>query len=137
MNHDDRTKSTLPSSPKADHAPKPVVNHDINRRSFLTRVGGLATAAATAGALVTLEPIFGGKEYVDEAAEIGPLDDTTRADASYNYRAAIATAERANPIVSHPDNGDEALYADKCATFSKTLLHDSFGRVDPSSYASF
>ena len=137
MNHDDRTKSTLPSSPKANHAPKPVVKHDINRRSFLTRVGGVATAAATAGALVTLEPIFGGKESVAEAAEIGPLDDTTRADASYNYRAAIATAERANPIVSHPDNGDEALYADKCATFSKTLLHDSFGRVDPSSYASF
>ena len=80
---------------------------------------------------------LGGKESAAEAAEIGPLDDATRADASYNYRVAIATAERVNPIVSHPDNGDEALYADKCATFSKCLAHDSFGRVTPSSYSSF
>lgn len=137
MNHHDRTKAALPKSADANDGAKPVVKRDISRRSFLTRVGGVATAAASAGALVTLEPLFGGKESVAEAAEIGPLDDTTRADASYSYRAAIATAERANPIVSHPDNGDEALYSDKCSTFSKCLAHDSYGRVDPASYSSF
>jgi hypothetical protein len=135
VQRDDKTENTLPSAP-ATNAPQPS-KHDISRRSFLTRVGSVATAAATTGALVTLEPLFGGKESVAEAAEIGPLDDIARADASYNYRVAIATAERANPIVSHPDNGDEALYADKGATFSKTLVHDSFGRVDPTSYGSF
>jgi len=109
---------------------------DLSRRSFLTRVGGVATVAATAGALTTLGPLLGGKESVAQAAEIGPLNDTARADASYNYRVGIATAERANPVVSHPCNGEEALYADKGATFTKTLVHDSFGRVDPSSYNS-
>jgi hypothetical protein len=126
----------MQTAPEPNDDPKPA-KRDISRRSFLTRVGSVATAVATTGALVTLEPLFGGKESVAEAAEIGPLDDTSRADASYNYRVAIATAERANPIISHPDNGDEALYADKGATFTKTLVHDSFGRVDPSSYASF
>jgi hypothetical protein len=136
VQHDDRTENTMQTAPVLNDDPKPT-KRDISRRSFLTRVGSVATAAATTGALVTLEPLFGGKESVAEAAEIGPLDDTSRADASLNYRVAIANAERANPIVSHPDNGDEALYADKGATFSKTLVHDSFGRVDPSSYASF
>jgi hypothetical protein len=130
MNRKDR----IENSPEAA-APK-LSKRDISRRSFLSRVGGVATAAATASALVTLEPLLGGKESVVQAAETGPLDDVTRADASYNYRVAIATAERANPIVSHPDNGDEALYADKAATFTKCLVHDSFGRVDPSSYSS-
>jgi len=109
----------------------------ISRRSFLSRVGGVATVAATAGAMTTLGPILGGKESLAEAVEIGPLSDSARADASYNYRVAIATAERANPIVAHPCNGDEALYADKGATFSKCLVHDSFGRVDTSSYNSY
>jgi hypothetical protein len=128
--------STIVKDSEAHNDPEPV-KRDISRRSFLSRVGGVAGAAATAGAFVTLEPLLGGKDSVAHAADIGPLDDVTRADASYNYRVAIATAERANPIVGHPTNGDEALYADKCATFSKCLVHDGFGRVDPSSYSSF
>src|SRR5258706_6752709 len=124
--------ANIPGQPQ----PKPG-KHDLSRRSFLTRAGGVATVAAAAGALTTLEPLLGGKESIAEAAEIGPLGDSARADASYNYRVAIATSERANPIVSHPCNGDEALYADKGATFTKTLVHDSFGRVDPASYNSF
>jgi hypothetical protein len=131
-------QNTLPKSADNLDIPKPETGkYDISRRSFLTRVGTVATVAATAGALVPLEPLLGGKESVAEAVEIGPLDDTARADASFNYRVAIATSERANPIVAHPCNGDEALYADKCATFTKTLVHDSFGRVDASSYNSF
>jgi hypothetical protein len=134
----EKSQSDNLTTGEINDSPKHVTGkHEISRRSFLTRVGGVATVAATAGAFTTLEPLLGGKESVAEAAEIGPLDDTSRADASYNYRVAIATAERANPIVAHPCNGDEALYADKCATFTKTLVHDSFGRVDPSSYNSF
>ena len=37
--------------------------------------------------------------------------------------------------MSHPSNSDEALYADKGASFSKCLPHDNFGRVDLGAYA--
>jgi len=138
MRHHDLPQSDVPEVAAVPGTPSPQPGKpSLSRRSFLSRVGGVATIAATAGTLTTLEPLLGGKESIAEAAEIGPLNDTARADASYNYRVAIATVERANPIVSHPDNGDEALYADKGATFTKTLVHDSFGRVDPTSYNSY
>src|SRR5207248_11774589 len=40
------------------------------------------------------------------------------------------------PIFSHPDNGDDSLYPDKCGSFTKCLPHDSFGRVNLSAYQS-
>ncbi len=111
---------------------------NISRRSFLGRVGSVAGVAAASGAMTVLEPLIGGESSKAHANEIGPLDDATRATASLTYRTNIANANFALPLVSHPCNGDEALYADKCATFTKTLVHDSFGRVDLStSYPSF
>ncbi len=136
MKTEETTESNIQAA-ETNGQPKPQTGRDLSRRSFLTRVGSVATMAATAGALTTLEPLLGGKESLAQAAEIGPLDDSARADASLAYRVGIANAERANPIVAHPCNNDETLYADKCATFTKTLVHDSFGRVDPSSYNSF
>jgi hypothetical protein len=111
---------------------------NISRRSFLGRVGTVAGVAAASGAMTVFEPLIGGESSKAHANEIGPLDDATRADASLAYRTNIANANRALPLVSHPCNGDETLYVDKCATFTKTLVHDSFGRVDLStSYPSF
>ena len=111
---------------------------NISRRSFLGRVGTVASVAAATGAITAFQPLLGGEGSIAHANEIGPLDDASRADASLAYRTNIANANRALPLVSHPCNGEEALYADKCATFTKTLVHDNFGRVDlVSSYPSF
>jgi len=70
-------------------------------------------------------------------AEVGPLSDSARAQAALNLRQSAAQTELNQPFVSHPDNGDESLYADKCGNFTKCLPHDSFGRVNSSAYQSF
>jgi len=88
------------------------------------------------GAITTLEPLIAGKSGYAEAQEVGPLTDQQRQAASFNLRVAQAAIQDNLPLVSHPDNGDEELYADKGATFTKCLPHDNFGRVDLNAYAS-
>jgi hypothetical protein len=55
------------------------------------------------------------------------------------YLLRVAAAERLrNGLWFEPvSNGDESLYSDKRASFSKTLPHDDFGEVDPAAFASF
>jgi hypothetical protein len=120
--------------PQAD---RPVPNiASRSRRSFLGKLGGAATMAMATGAITTLEPLIAGKSGYAEAQEVGPLTDQQRQAASFNLRVAQATIQDNLPLVSHPDNGDEELYADKGATFTKCLPHDNFGRVDLNAYAS-
>src|SRR5262249_23668308 len=56
-----------------------------------------------------------------------------RANALRKAQADQDAAVRATNV----DNGDNALYPDKGGTYTKGLLHDNFGRVDPASFASF
>ena len=55
------------------------------------------------------------------------------------YRLRIAAAERLkNGPWPQPDpSGDEWLYSDKRASFSKTLPHDELGEVDSAAFAAF
>ena len=100
-----------------------------SRRTFLGTLGGAAAAIMTAGGITAIEPVVAGKSGEARADEIGPLSDQGRADASFNLRVNQATTQHNLPLVTHPVNGDEALYADKGATFTKCLPHDNFGRV--------
>jgi hypothetical protein len=109
---------------------------DPSRRSFLGKVGTAATLAMAASAM-TLEPVIGGKHSVARANEIGPLNDQARADASFHLRGLLAEVQHNLPLVPHPCNGDEALYPDKCGSYSKTLPHDTFARVDLNAYQSY
>ncbi len=40
------------------------------------------------------------------------------------------------PFLPHTTNGDERLYPDKSASYSKALLHDGYGRVNSNAYDS-
>ena len=120
--------------PKIKSRSKPEAS-DVSRRSFL-KLGSAASAVIAAGG-VTFGPLMVGKKSLVSAAEIGPLDDQARADMAFDLRVAAATANHDAPLVSHPCNGDEALYADKGMTFTKPMPHDGFGRVSPSAYASY
>ena len=104
-----------------------------SRRSFLGRVGGVAAVAATAGSIV-LKPLLGGKDSVADASVVG-YGSGNRASESYSYRTNTAQAENINVGVQ-PDNGDFAQFTDFSAQFSKSLLHDSLGLPDASSWSS-
>ncbi len=52
-------------------------------------------------------------------------------------RIAQANADALIPVPPHTTNGDEGRYADHSASYSKGLLQDSLGVVNPAAWASF
>jgi hypothetical protein len=104
-----------------------------DRRRFLSNLGGvtaLAMAASTAG----FEPLIGGSSDALEAAEIGPLNDEQRRARAYDIRVKAALFRKNVPLPSHPDNGDEQLFANKIGSYSKALPHNGLGEPDLSAY---
>jgi hypothetical protein len=102
-----------------------------SRRKFMGQVAAAAAAASAIG----LAPLLGGKESQAEASVIS-YKDKTRAVASLAYREATGAAEYVDLGVL-PDNGDAARFTDFSGSWSKVLLHDSLGIVNPGAWASF
>jgi len=127
--------STFPSKPEPS---------GVSRRGFLG-AGGLATAVLAAGGL-GLEPMVRGSKAAATAAtpetaetgEAGSISPAVqRRDAAWSYRKAMSDANRSLPLSPHPDNGDEARYANRIGSYSKALPHNRFGEVDLGAYASY
>ena len=112
---------------------KHVMSRKTNRRKFLGRVGGVSGAAVAANIIGWPSLSLLGIATA-EAAEIGPVTAEQRADQAYNVRVAAALDQRQQPLPSHPTNGDEELYANKIANYSKALPHSSLGEVNLPSY---
>src|SRR6266404_5443040 len=106
------------------HSARPV-----SRRKFL---GQLGTGAATAVGLGALSlPTLQG---VVEAATVNPQTSNQRRETCFRTRKDAAGFEHHQPIVAHPTNGEEELYANKIANFSKGLPHNALGEVDLAAY---
>lgn len=109
----------------------------VSRRSFLKGVGG-ASALAVAGAAPA------AKLFAAEGAGVDLLDSVEsfqtgkkRRQATYQLRISTARHYHQQPIPDHLTNGDEGLYADRRASFSKTLPHDGLGEVDGAVFDQF
>jgi hypothetical protein len=103
----------------------------ISRRTFLGGVGG-ATAALTAGGVIL--PALSGASRASAAA-LPPLEsDAARKQHAFTLRVNTARNNFAQPLATHPSNGDETLYASKIGSFSKGLPHNAFGEVDLTAY---
>lgn len=90
------------------------------RRDFLLQVGGLAGGAAVSNPNLR-----------------APLPaESTRAGNALILREVAAEVEGARPPASTTTNGDEELYPNKIASFSKGLQHSELGEVNPISYQS-
>jgi hypothetical protein len=101
------------------------------RRTFLGGLGGVAAvslATGGAGSAALLSPA------VADAAEIGPQGAQQRRNTAYQIRHQAAVYQKNLPLPAHLTNGDEELYADHIASFSKALPHDALGVVDPGAY---
>lgn len=125
----------VPESVQTDDA---VPKKNSTRRAFFGQLGG---AAAATVALTTLKA--GPLATVTSASEEGntgpgrPIYGVGRANAAQNLRDISAQKERAVAIPPHTTNGDEDRYSDRSASYSKGLLQDSYGVVDPAAWASF
>src|SRR2546427_5234632 len=105
----------------------------VKRSRFIGRVGG-ASAAAWTGSAISVSPVLGSKSVKAEAATILGRQ---RAIEAYDLRKDAALAEYPQPIVSHPNNGDEDLYSNKIGNYSKGLPHNNLGEVDLVAYNSY
>jgi len=97
-----------------------------SRRSLLQAGGGAGLVAAT---VAWRSPAA--------AADPPPGDTSARKVAASRLRQAAAQAYLDEPSPQHRSNGDEARYADKRASFAKTLPHDEAGEVDAEAFATF
>ncbi len=100
----------------------------LSRRHLLGGIGALA-AAATAGSLpVVLTP-------TTAEAELGPELGSNRTAAAVAKRQQLTALMQAAGSPAHPDNGDEALYANLIGNYSKGLPHNAIGEVRPAAYS--
>ena len=75
---------------------------------------------------------------VSNAGAVFGADPATRASQSASVNMAAITQNMADfPTTAQTNNGDEAMYADFRASFSKTLRHNALGEVEPASFDSF
>ncbi|HZI12631.1 MAG TPA: kelch repeat-containing protein [Myxococcus sp.] len=63
-----------------------------------------------------------------------PQPGVERADAAQWVRVEAANFQRTQPLPEHPDNGDEARYPTRFASYSKGLPHDALGDVNTTEY---
>lgn len=106
-------------------------DNQATRRGFLT---GLGSAAAGGLALSALDPTEAGLVRPAQASRAVTADRRQRRNECLQLRIDAAMANARGPLDSQPTNGDEARYARKLGSFSKTLPHNAKGEVDPNAY---
>jgi hypothetical protein len=77
--------------------------------------------------------INNGKSML-KSCEISPLNPTQRRNKAFMIRVSAALWQRILSLYKHSCNGDEDLYFNKIANFSKSLPHNSLGEVDLYAY---
>ena len=112
------------------------MNKRKTRREFIGTVGGAALAAGALPLAASAGPAAG---QVETQAEVQPAGlSGKRAKQAYQIRVRMAAEQRATPDPGHPDNGDEARYANKIGNYSKALKHDPVtGEVNPAAYQAY
>jgi hypothetical protein len=100
-----------------------------NRRTFLSYLGAAPTLTAFAGAgLLSTQSAF---------AASGPLTAHERRHRAFVIRRDAAIYQRDQPEQTSTDNGDEQLYANRIASYSKGLPHNDLGEVDLNAYNAY
>ncbi|MBZ5597995.1 MAG: vanadium-dependent haloperoxidase [Acidobacteriia bacterium] len=95
----------------------------------------MAAGVLGAPALAEASKVSGSIAAGDTSAPSGGINP--RVARSFALRLAAATRDAAVPVPPHTTNGDEERYPDKSATYTKGLLQDDIGVVNPAAYQSF
>jgi membrane-associated phospholipid phosphatase len=103
-----------------------------SRRRFLGSFGGV-TAATLAASAVGVPAFSLPGEASAEAAIVGPLKPSDRANKAYQFRQRAALDQKKMPLPAHPTNGDDA-HPGSLFSYSKALPHNALGEVKPSAY---
>lgn len=106
------------------------------RRKFLSGAGKLAAAGVAAGAF-GLPPLLGLDGSTAAAAELTPLTPAKRRATSFKIRRDAAHSYIDGPNPAHLCNNDETNLPSFIGNYSKGLLHNTLGEVNPTAYSAF
>jgi hypothetical protein len=122
----------------ADAQPSAGKQTDSNsRRKFLGKMGMATVAAGVLGktpAAFAQSNAFNGSAIADSS--VSPAL-SRRVQRALDLRIAAAQKDSRIRVPPHNTNGDEQRYADHSASYSKGLLQDDIGVVNPAAWASF
>jgi membrane-associated phospholipid phosphatase len=95
--------------------------------------------AATLAGAVPAAAMAAGKTMPDVISDTKSteLNINARRSQAYQKRLAAAAGDRKIKTPAHPNNGDETLFPNGIANFTKGFLHDSPCIVDPAIYAQY
>ena len=112
-------------------------SHCYSRRTFIGHASKITTAGLVVGAIglpALLQGCTDSAESQEVNCEVGPETGSQRVNSAFQVRVNAAKDEKKIPIPDHTCNGDEELYPNFIGNYSKGLLHNSFGEVDPDAY---
>src|SRR5262245_6681650 len=118
---------------------KPSGNSAIevsSRRKFLGQVG----AALAGGAVLGKTAVASAQDYNRAVGEKYALPSglvDPRVTRAFTLRLEAATRNALIPVPPHTTNGDEARYPDKSGTYTKGVLQNGIGLVNPSAFQTF
>jgi hypothetical protein len=108
------------------------------RRHFLGKFGAAATATVAAGVLGRAHVATAQSRAPSASADFSaPPAFNARVAKSLTLRLEAATSDSLVAVPPHTTNGDESRYPDRSASYSKALLQDDIGVVNPAAWASF
>src|SRR5882724_1796747 len=103
------------------------------RRTFIGQFG-ITGAAALAAGVVGVEPLIQSEHSEIHAAAAAGSNRRANDCAKLRRDSAQAGLQNTPQNLQHPPNGDESLYANKIANYSKGLPHNNDGTVDLDAY---
>lgn len=96
--------------------------NNFSRRRLLANAGKLAVLASAAPAAL---------------AGLPSSEPATRSERAYRARLRAAQFVRDAAAPRTPPNGDEERYPQRWGSYSKGLMHDDLGQVDPNVYSTY
>ncbi len=130
------TATPQEAQPSATALPLQTKTASSNRRRFLSQAGLTVAAMATCAPGAKAQGVAGSPAASGDFP-FGKMSDDSRIQSSFEIRVAAAIANARIPVPPHATNGDEAAYPDGSATFTKAVLQDSIGLVNPHAYKTF
>jgi hypothetical protein len=79
-------------------------------------------------------PTAAGRGAPLSSGDNASSQDTQRSKLAEKIRVDAAKLAGRRPQPEHPNNGEEALYPNRIASYSKALPHNRLGEVDPNAY---
>jgi hypothetical protein len=126
MNERTEGRSLLSDVPSAHATPG-----QTDRRRFLRRVAG-GTSGAVALGLGWPAAARGGEAALPN--DSSPPSDNQRSKQAERIRVDAARIASKRPQPDYLNNGEEALYPNRIASYSKALPHNPLGEVDRNAY---